>query len=135
MLDHLNEIYKKIELQIEDIFCPIALFPEIQGKKYNKLNNNSAINLIARTAYFNNDYDGSIEREITIRDIPYELQKKEIAEYCKTHNHISALDIEAELQIDYNDVCYILEELEKEKIIKIIEWRLFFFIHCCNNTV
>lgn len=81
------------------------------------MNNNSAINLIARTAYFNNDYDGSVEREILIRDIPREQQKKEITEYCQNHDDIFAPDIEEELKLDFSDICEILEELEDEGII------------------
>ena len=103
---------------IEDVFCPIVLFPGIQNKNFEKWNNYSVINLMARTSYFNNDYDGTIEREITIRDIPYEQQKQEIIEYCKTHDDIWVPEIEAKLQIDYNNVYDILNELEKEGIIK-----------------
>ena len=96
----------------------IVLFPNLQNKNYDKLNSNSAINLIARTAYFNNDYDDSIEKEILIRDIPHEQQKKEIIEYCNLNNDIYAPDIEEKLQIDFQDVCDILEELENEGFIK-----------------
>ena len=77
MVDHMNSIYKEIEPLIEDIFCPIVLFPGIQNKNFKKWNNYSVINLMARTSYFNNNNDGTIEREITIRDIPYEQQKQE----------------------------------------------------------
>ena len=114
MLDHFNEIYAGIEPIIEDILCPVVLFPEIKNKSFDKMSNNSAINLIARTAYFNNDYDGSIEQEIQLRDIPKSQQKIEIMEYCKTHDDIFAVDIEEDLQIDFSDVCEILDELEKE---------------------
>jgi hypothetical protein len=117
MLDHFNEIYAEIEPHIEDILCPIVLFPHLQNEKYDKVNNNSAINLIARTAYFNNDYDGSVEREILIRDIPREQQKKEIIEYCHNHDDIFAPDIEEELKLDFSDICEILDELEDEGII------------------
>ena len=114
MLDHLNEVYSRVEYLIDDILCPVVLFPQIKNKSFDKMANNSAINLIARTAYFNNDYDGTIEREIGLRDIPRDQQKQEIIEYCDTHDDIFALDIEEELQIDYHDVCDILDELEKE---------------------
>ena len=44
----------------------------------------------------------------------------EIIEYCKSHEDIFAPDIEKELQIDFTDICEILEELEYEgKIQKI----------------
>ena len=122
MLNHFNEIYKDIEPLIENILCPIVLFPNLQNKNYDKLNSSSAINLIARTAYFNNDYDDSIEKEILIRDIPREQQKKEIIEYCNLNNDIYAPDIEEKLQIDFQDVCDILEELENEWFIKKNEW-------------
>ena len=114
ILDHFNEIYAEIEPLIDDILCPVVLFPEIKNKKFDKFNNNSAINLIARTAYFNNDYDGSIECEINLRDIPREQQKEEIINYCKTHEDIWAPDIVDELLLDYDDIYEILEELEKE---------------------
>ena len=77
------------------------------------MSNNSAINLIARTAYFNNDFEG-IEKEILIRDIPREQQKMEIINYCETHDDIYTPDIEEELQLDFNDICEILDELEEE---------------------
>lgn len=118
MLNHFNDIYSEIEPLIEDILCPIVLFPDFENKKYDKMNDNSAINLIARTAYFNNDYDGSIEREVLIRDIPYDQQKKEIIAYCETHDDIYALDIEEELQLDFNDICEILDKLKDEGILE-----------------
>ena len=117
MLDHLNEIYSRVEYLIDDILCPVVLFPQIKNKSFDKMANNSAINLIARTAYFNNDYDGTIECEIGLRDILRDQQKQEIMDYCDTHDDIFALDIEKELQIDYHDVCDILDELEKEGMI------------------
>lgn len=114
MLDSFNEIYARIDPLIDDILCPVVLFPQIKDKYFDKMPNNSAINLIARTAYFNNDYDDSIECEIGLRDIPKAQQKQEIIEYCRTHDDIFALDIEKELQIDFLEVCEILDELEKE---------------------
>ena len=114
MLDCFNEIYARIDPLIDDILCPVVLFPQIKDKYFDKMPNNSAINLIARTAYFNNDYDDSIECEIGLRDIPKAQQKQEIIEYCRTHDDIFALDIEKELQIDFLEVCEILDELEKE---------------------
>lgn len=114
MLDSFNDVYAKIEPLIDDILCPVVLFPKIKNKSFDNMANNSAINLIARTAYFNNDYDGTIEREIGLRDIPRDQQKQEIIEYCQSHDDIFALDIEDELQIDFQDVCDILDELERE---------------------
>ena len=120
MLNHFNDIYSEIEPLIKDILCPVVLFPELDNDRYDKMSNLSAINLIARTAYFNNDYDGSIDQEILIREIPRKQAKMEIIEYCKSHEDIFAPDIEKELQIDFTDICEILEELEYEgKIQKI----------------
>lgn len=121
MLDHFNDIYAEIEPMIHDILCPVVLFPQVKNKNFDKLNNNSAINLIARTAYFNNDYDGSVECEIKLRDIPKNQQKAEIIEYCNNHEDIFALDIEEQLEIDFLDVCEILDELESEGVIKEIK--------------
>ena len=120
MLNHFNDIYSEIEPLIKDILCPVVLFPELDNDRYDKMSNLSAINLIARTAYFNNDYDGSIDQEILIREIPRKQAKMEIIEYCKSHEDIFAPDIEKELQIDFTDICEILEELKYEgKIQKI----------------
>lgn len=113
LLNHFNDIYSEIEPLTENIICPIVLFPRLENEKYEKMSNNSAINLIARTAYFNNDFEG-IEKEILIRDIPREQQKMEIINYCETHDDIYAPDIEEELQLDFNDICEILDELEEE---------------------
>ena len=107
LLNHFNDIYSEIEPLTENIICPIVLFPRLENEKYEK------INLIARTAYFNNDFEG-IEKEILIRDIPREQQKMEIINYCETHDDIYAPDIEEELQLDFNDICEILDELEEE---------------------
>ena len=117
MLSHFNDIYSEIEPIIEDILCPIVLFPHLPNEKYEKMDNNSAINLIARTAYFNNDYGGSVEQEILIRDISRKQQKEEIIQYCNNHDDIFAQDIEEELKLDFNDICKILDELEQEGII------------------
>ena len=38
----------------------------------------------------------------------------EIINYCETHDDIYAPDIEEELQLDFNDICEILDELEEE---------------------
>ena len=122
ILNHFNDIYAEIEPLIENIPCPIVLFPNLENEKYDTKNNNSAINLIARTAYFNNDYDESVEREILIRDIPQNQQKSEIIEYCQTHEDIFAPDIEEELCIDFQDICEILDELENEGIIIKNRW-------------
>ena len=120
MLNHFNDIYSEIEPLIKDILCPVVLFPELDNDRYDKMSNLSAINLIARTAYFNNDYDGSIDQEILIREIPRKQAKMEIIEYCKSHEDIFAPDIEKELQIDFTDICEILEERKYEgKIQKI----------------
>lgn len=85
MLTHFNDIYKEIEPIIEDIENTVVLFPEINNKKFDKMDNNSAINLIARTAYFNNYNDGIIQREMSFREIPKKQQIEEIIEYCKNH--------------------------------------------------
>ena len=118
ILNNFNNIYSEIEPLIEDILCPVVLFPKIINKQFDRMDNNCAINLIARTAYFNNDYDGSVESEISLRDIPREQQKQEIIYYCNTHEDIWAPDIVDELLLDYDDVNEILEELEKEGKIK-----------------
>ena len=118
ILTDFNNIYSEIEPLIEDILCPVVLFPKIINKQFDRMDNNCAINLIARTAYFNNDYDGSIESEISLRDIPREQQKQEIMDYFNTHEDIWAPDIVDELLLDYGDVNEILEELEKEGKIK-----------------
>ena len=80
MLSHFNEIYLEIEPVIGDMENTVVLFPEINGKKYDKLSNNSAINLIARTAYFNNYNNGIIQREMSFREIPKSQQVEEIIE-------------------------------------------------------
>lgn len=81
------------------------------------MNNNSAINLIARTSYFNNDYGGSVEQEIQIKNIPRKQKKEEIIQYCHDHDDIFAQDIEEALQLDFNDISEILDKLEEEGII------------------
>ena len=118
MVDHMNCIYKEIEPIIKDILCPVVLFPEIENKNFNdiKMKNNSAVNLIARTTYFNNDRNGIIQREMTLREIPKEQQVEEIINYCKEHENPNLSDLLFELQLDLFDVDSILDELEEKGI-------------------
>lgn len=118
MVDHMNDIYKNIEPLIKDILCPVVLFPEIENKNFNKfkMKNNSTVNLIARTTYFNNDRNGIIQREMTLREIPKEQQIKEITEYCNKHNNPNISDLLFDLQLDLIEVDTILDELEEKGI-------------------
>ena len=116
MLDHFNDIYKEIEPVIDDIENTVVLFPEIIGRKFDKLSNNSAINLIARTAYFNNYNNGIIQREMSFRDIPKSQQVDEIIEYCKNHDNPNISDIVYDLQLSLFEVDDVLDELEQKGI-------------------
>ena len=122
ILDNFNNVYKEIQPIIDTYVSTIVLFPEINGKNLDsvKMNNNSAINLIARTAYFNTYNDYEIEREITLRDIPREQQKKEIIDYCNTHEVIDSFEMSYELRLESDEVEEILEELKDEKFI--LDW-------------
>ena len=77
---------------------------------------NSAINLVARTAYFNNYNNGIIQREMSFRDIPKSQQVDEIIEYCKTHENPNISDIVFDLQLELFAVDDIIDELEQEGI-------------------
>lgn len=72
MISHFNEIYEDIDSLIEDMLCPVVLFPNLSNEKYDRIGRYSAINIIARTAYFNSDFDENFQREITLREIPKE---------------------------------------------------------------
>lgn len=122
ILDNFNNIYKEIQPILDEYVSTIILFPEITGKNLNnvRMNNNSALNLIARTAYFNTYTNYEIQREITLRDIPKKQRKEEIISYCETHNILDSWKIAEELRLETNEVEEILEELKKEKIIT--EW-------------
>lgn len=114
MLNHFNNIYMKIEPLIEDILCPIVLFPEIKNKKFDKYSDDCIINLIAKTAYFNNSFDKNHQREMTIRTIPKAQQKREIIEYCKAHENPNFSDIVFDLQLDIFDVDEMIDEITEE---------------------
>ena len=114
MLNHFNEIYDYISPLIEDMLCPVVLFPNLSNEKYDKFGRFSAINLIARTAYFNNDFDENFQREMVLREIPKEQQVKEIIEYCNSHKHPNISDMVFELQLDLFDVDRIIDELEED---------------------
>ena len=77
---------------------------------------NSAINLVARTAYFNNYNNGIIQRGMSFRDIPKSQQVEEIIEYCKTHENPNISDIVFDLQLELFAVDGIIDELEQEGI-------------------
>lgn len=123
ILDNLNAIYKETQPILDEYVSTILLFPEIETKNLEsvKMNSNSTINVIARTAYFNTYNDYEIEREITLRDIPKNQRKKEIMEYAKTHDVLDSWDIAEELRLETEEVEEILEELMTEEIIR--EWK------------
>ena len=110
ILDPFNEIYGKIDPLIQDDFCPIVLFPFLSNEKYDRMSYNSVINLVARTAYFNGDFDKNLQREMTIRDIPKNQQKAEVIEYCKNHPNPDFSDIIYDLRLDIFDVDDIIDE-------------------------
>lgn len=116
MLAHLNDIYHEINPLIEDMLCPIVLFPYFSNSHYDKLGDKSAINLIARTAYFSNDFDENYQREMTIREIPKEQQVTEILEYCKSNENPNISDMVFDLQLDLFDVDRIIDGLEENGI-------------------
>lgn len=55
---------------------------------------------------------------ITLREIPYEQQRKEIIEYAKTHGDFDAVDVSDELLLDPFEVSDIMVELIKEGILE-----------------
>ena len=75
---------------------------------------NSVINLVARTTYFNSDFDKNWQREVIIREIPKSQQVKEIIEYCKRHPEPDLSDIVFDLQLDLFDVDEIIDELAEK---------------------
>lgn len=122
ILTHFNEIYEKIDYLIEDMMCPVVLFPHLSNDSYEKMSYNSAINLIARTAYFNNDFDKNMQREMTLREIPKEQMKKEIIEYCNMHQNPDLSDIVFDLQLDLFDVDSLIDEIESEGLKLNVKW-------------
>lgn len=114
ILDHFNDIYNQIEPTIGEGENTVVLFPEIKDVKLDKMSNTNAANVIARTAYFNNYNDGIIQREMSFRDIPKNQQRKEIVEYCKTHQSPNISDIVYDLQLKLFDVDDIINELEED---------------------
>ena len=119
ILDNFNNVYKEIQPILDEYVSTIVLFPEIRDENLNsvRMNSNSAINLIARTAYFNTYNGYEIQREITLRDIPKKQRKEEIISYCETHNILDSWKIAEELRLETNEVEEILDELKNEKII------------------
>lgn len=113
ILDHFNSIYEEIEPIIAEIENTVVLFPEIDGIDIDRMSNNCSVNVIARTAYFNNYNNGIIQREISFRDIPKDQQVSEIIEYCKTHENPNISDIVYDLQLQLFDVDDIITELEE----------------------
>ena len=122
MLTHFNDIYSEIKPLIEDILCPVVLFPNLSNENYDKFGEKSAINIIARTAYFNNDFDENFQREITLREIPKAQQVSEIIEYCKSHENPNISDMVFDLQLDIFEVDMIIDELEDEGISLNVEY-------------
>lgn len=122
ILDNFNNVYKEIQPILDTYVSTIVLFPQINGKNLDsvRMNNNSAVNLIARTAYFNTYNNYEIEMEMTLRDIPREQRKEEIIDYCKTHDVIDYFEIGYDLRLESDEVIEILEELKEEKII--MDW-------------
>lgn len=122
ILTHFNAIYEKIDYLIEDIFCPIVLFPYLSNDSYDKMGCDSAINLIAKTAYFNSDFDKNLQREMSLREIPKSQMKKEIIEYCTNNPNPDLSDIVFDLQLDLFDVDGIIDEIESEGMKLDVKW-------------
>ena len=55
---------------------------------------------------------------VTIRDIPYEQQRREIIAYAKSHDDFDAMDVSDELLLDVFEVNDIMVELIKEGILE-----------------
>lgn len=122
ILGDFNEIYEKIGNLREDTLCPIVLFPYLSCKSYDRTGCNSAINLIAKTAYFNNDFDKNLQREMTLREIPKSQMKKEIIEYCADMPNPDISDIVFDLQLDLFDVDELIDEIENDGMKLNIKW-------------
>ncbi len=122
ILNHFNDIYNEIDYLIEGIFCPIVLFPNLSNESYDKMSYNSAINLVARTAYFNNDFDKNMQREMTVREIPKNQMRKEIIEYCKNNPNPDISDISYDLQLDLFDVDSMIDEIEDKGMNLNVKW-------------
>ena len=120
ILDSFNSIYQETQSILDEYVSTILLFPEIKNKNLDsvKMKSNSAVNLIARTAYFNTYNNYEIEKEITLRDIPKHQRKNEIIIYCQTHDLLDSWDIANELRLETTEVEEILEELVCEGIIE-----------------
>ena len=113
MLSHFNDIYEHIDSLREDIICPIVLFPNLSNENYDRMSYDCAINLVARSSYFNSDFDKNLQREMTIREIPKSQQVEEIIEYCEKHPQPDFSDIVFDLQLDLFDVDEIIDELKE----------------------
>lgn len=55
---------------------------------------------------------------VTLRDIPYEQQRREIIDYAKSHDDFDAIDVSDELLLDVFEVNDIIAELIKERILE-----------------
>jgi hypothetical protein len=60
---------------------------------------------------------------IECRDADYETAKKEVAGYFQMKGVAYASDASTDLQLDYELVCKIMDDLEKEGKMESIEWR------------
>jgi len=60
---------------------------------------------------------------IECRDVDYETAKKEVAGYFQMKGVAYASDASTDLQLDYELVCKIMDDLEKEGKMESIEWR------------
>lgn len=55
---------------------------------------------------------------VTLRDVPYEHQRREIIDYAKSHDDFDAIDVSDELLLDVFEVNDIIAELIKERILE-----------------
>lgn len=119
LLDNFNNIYKEIQPILDEYVSTIVLFPEIENKRLDnvKMNSNSAINPIARTAYFNTYNNYELVKEITLRDIPKQQQTDEILQYSQTHDILDSWQIAEELRLETSAVEEILNELKQNGLI------------------
>ena len=99
---------------------------KVVGAKLTR-NEISQINKLVETGLYLNPSDFIREavreklaaiRVIEYRDVDYETAKKEVAGYFKMKGEAYAFDASLDLELDYELVCKIMDDLEKEGLME-----------------
>lgn len=117
-----RQAYKLVLTNKKDMGAEAASPGKVMGTKLTR-NEINQINKLVEAGFYLNPSDFIREavrdklaaiKVIECRDVDYETAKKEVAGYFRMKGEAYASDASTDLQLDYDLVCRIMDDLEKE---------------------